>query len=142
MVFLKRIYYVRGEFKIPKAYQNLKEQIAQAQKEHNAHATISITWQWRRGFWGRSSRTWGGRLGRRNQIGNAAGDHEKPSDATRFGARAQPQKSSKSSMSVRSIGSTLPRQKTVQKHHMFRLERHLRTDLETAVTSTTSNHGR
>src|SRR6267378_3109011 len=35
--FLKRIYYVRGEFQDPKAYQNLKEQIAQAQKEQNAH---------------------------------------------------------------------------------------------------------
>ena len=33
--FLKRIYYVRGDFKDPKAYQQLKEQIAQAEKEHD-----------------------------------------------------------------------------------------------------------
>jgi glucose-6-phosphate 1-dehydrogenase len=32
--FLKRIYYVRGDFQDPKAYQQLKEQIAQAEKEH------------------------------------------------------------------------------------------------------------
>ena len=32
--FLNRIYYVRGDFKDPNAYQRLKEQIAQADKEH------------------------------------------------------------------------------------------------------------
>ncbi len=32
--FLKRIYYVRGDFKDPNAYQRLKEQIAQADKDH------------------------------------------------------------------------------------------------------------
>ncbi len=33
--FLKRIYYVRGDFQDPKAYQQLKEQIAQAEKAHD-----------------------------------------------------------------------------------------------------------
>jgi len=32
--FVKRIYYVRGEFQDPKAYQQLKEQIDQARNEH------------------------------------------------------------------------------------------------------------
>src|SRR6266567_544233 len=35
--FVKRIYYVRGEFQDPKAYQQLKEQIAQARNEHGIH---------------------------------------------------------------------------------------------------------
>src|SRR5437016_7595548 len=32
--FLKRLYYVRGDFKDPAAYQRLKDQIAAADKEH------------------------------------------------------------------------------------------------------------
>ena len=32
--FLKRIYYVRGDFQDPKAYQQLKDQIELAEKEH------------------------------------------------------------------------------------------------------------
>src|SRR5437870_12455905 len=34
--FLQRIYYVRGDFQDPKAYQLLKDQIAQADKAHGA----------------------------------------------------------------------------------------------------------
>ena len=33
--FQQRIYYVQGDFKDPNAYQRLKDQIAQVEKEHN-----------------------------------------------------------------------------------------------------------
>src|SRR5262249_25517127 len=33
--FLKRIYYIKGDFSDPKAYQQLKEQLIQARKEHS-----------------------------------------------------------------------------------------------------------
>ena len=35
--FLKRIYYVRGDFKDPNAYQQLKQKIAEADKQHGTH---------------------------------------------------------------------------------------------------------